>query len=399
MFSLVSLLLAVPVALLILHAIRQARALRQLVREDPEAEKSDAAGPGSRVSVIVPARDEAGNIGPCLSAILAQAGLKDRLAVIAVDDNSTDATPKIMAGLAAGDPRLALVKAGSLPPDWLGKPHACWAGYGAAGPGSDWLCFIDADVTLTPDAIATAVAAAEREEIDLLSLAPRQTLGSFAERLIMPAGFYLLSFRQDLVKLQDPGNPDATAAGLFILVRREAYRAAGGHAAVRGTVCEDVELARRVKAGGGRVAMWSGEEFLETRMYHGWKSLWEGVGKNLVDMLGGPVATVATVIAANVLVVASLALPVLDAVELARSGATDALVALVLSGCVFAAVLGFHLAGARHFRTPLWYGLLYPLSYAAGSLIALDSVRRRLAGEVSWKGRTYHLPHRASFRE
>ncbi|MEX6506226.1 glycosyltransferase family 2 protein [Jiella sp. M17.18] len=395
MLSLASFLLVLTIALLVIHAIRQAKALRQLHAEGGSPQEA-----APSVTVIVPARDEAENIGPCVSRILAQEGLGRRIDLIAVDDHSTDATAAILEGFAARDPRLTPVSAAALPPDWLGKPHACWAGYSAAGKASDWLCFIDADVRIEPQLLASALAAAEREQLDLLSLAPRQVLGSFAERLIMPMGFYLLSFRQDLVKLQDPANPDATAAGLFILVRRSAYEAAGGHAGVRAAVCEDVELARRVKASGGRVAMWGGDTLLETRMYDGLASIWEGVGKNLVDMLGGPLQTVATVIAANVIIWASIGLPILDGLRLAGGVGLDAQIALGLSVAAFLAVLGFHIAGARHFRVPFWYGLLYPLGYTVGSILALDSVRRRLAGEVSWKGRTYRLPQqRASLGE
>ena len=386
MLILLSTALVLAVAVLIARALRQSKALRNL---RPDAEAGSAALPP--VAVLVPARDEADNIADCLGGILRQEGRFARFRVVAVDDHSTDATPRIIERLAAADARLRKVSAGPLPSDWLGKPHACWAGYSAGGTSSDWLCFIDADVRVEPELLATAVSAAEREGLDLLSLAPRQMLGSFAERLIMPIGFYLLGFRQNLKKLQDPASDEATAAGLFILVRRSAYQAVGGHAAVRASVCEDVALACRVKAAGGKVAMWGGDELLSTRMYHGWASLWEGVGKNLVDMLGGPASTLATVVVANLIVWGSLALPVADLLEYLRAPGPGTLIALALVLAAFGAVLGFHVAGARHFRVPAWYGLLYPIAYAIGSVLALDSVRRRLAGEVSWKGRTYRL--------
>ncbi len=50
---------------------------------------------------------------------------------------------------------------------------------------------------------------------------------------------------------------------------------------------------------------------------------------------------------------------------------------------------GLHIAATLYFRIPFWYGLLFPFGYTAGTLMALDSVRRRRSGQVSWKGRIY----------
>ena len=51
--------------------------------------------------------------------------------------------------------------------------------------------------------------------------------------------------------------------------------------------------------------------------------------------------------------------------------------------------IGLHLAATFYFRIPFWYGLIFPLGYTVGALMAIDSVRRRLSGRVSWKGRIY----------
>jgi chlorobactene glucosyltransferase len=127
---------------------------------------------------------------------------------------------------------------------------------------------------------------------------------------------------------------------------------------------------------------------LATRMYTGWQTLWPGLAKNLVDTLGGPTATLSIALAAMALALAALAVPLIDLIGGVRGadGASSALaLALLGSGAAF----GLHIAAAFHFRIPFWYGLLFPLGYAAGALMALDSVRRRLSGRVSWKGRMY----------
>ncbi len=70
-------------------------------------------------------------------------------------------------------------------------------------------------------------------------------------------------------------------------------------------------------------------------------------------------------------------------------GAEGGAAALVLALAASGAAVGLHIAAMVYFRIPFWYGLLFPLGYTAGALLALDSVRRRLGGRTSWKGRIY----------
>jgi chlorobactene glucosyltransferase len=247
---------------------------------------------------------------------------------------------------------------------------------------------MDADVKAHPAALACAVASAREGRIDLLSLLPKQELHSFAERLILPCGLYVLGFSQNVSKTQSPHSNDATATGQFMLFRREAYEAIGGHAAVQECICEDVELARLMKRKGYRVLLQDGTKVLTTRMYTGWKTLWPGIAKNLCDMLGGPVRTTAIGGTAVAMAWGAVLLPVF-----AWTGCTDgsqaACIAAVPATLGAAAALGLHIAGALHFGIPAWYGLLFPLGYSIGALIALDSVRCKLARRVRWKGRVY----------
>jgi chlorobactene glucosyltransferase len=370
------------VAWLILRALRQRALLQPL-----EGAAPPAAGAAPDVAVVVPARDEAANIERCLQALLAQTYPAEHLRILVVDDHSTDATAALAQALAAGHPQIELLASPPLPQGWTGKSHACWIGAGA-GAAAEWLCFLDADVRAEPALLASALAAAAFERLDLLSLAPRQELGSFAERLIMPCGLYLLAFCQDLRKLQARQGADATATGQFMLVRRRAYGAVGGHAAVRREICEDLALARRIKRSGHRVLLRDGSRFLSTRMYTGWDTLWPGIAKNLVEMLGGPLPTIVTALAAVTLAWAVWLIPLADGLSCAR-GSTQGCIAIVPALAAALAAFGLHLAGAAYFRIPLWYGLLFPLGYTAGALMAADSVRWRWRGRVGWKGRVY----------
>src|SRR3954453_10832491 len=144
-----------------------------------------SASPEQTVAIIVPARNEARNIGQCLSGLSAQRGLAAGSSIIVVDDGSRDGTADRVRAAAQNDGRIGLVEAGALPAGWMGKPYACWRA--ATEAEAEWLCFIDADVRAEPELVAAAVVVAERDGIDMLSLTPFQELGSFWERLIIPA--------------------------------------------------------------------------------------------------------------------------------------------------------------------------------------------------------------------
>lgn len=367
------------VAWLILRAVRQRGFLRPLAIVSRPAREH-----APRVTVIVPARDEESNIGPCLHSLIMQDYPAEQLEMLVVDDESADATFAVASAVAKTDARVRVLRGPPLPPHWLGKSHVCSIGAAAASADAQWLCFLDADVRAKPALIASAVAAAAAAEIDLLSLAPHQELKTFAERLILPCGLCLLAFFQDLRRVQARHGNDATATGQFMLVRRSRYEAVGGHAAVRAAICEDVALARRIKQAGGHVVLLDGTRVVSTRMYTGWGTLWPGFAKNLVDMLGGSSSTLRVAAIAVVLAWAAWLVPLMAADSCSRGTGCIALApALAGSGAAF----GLHVAGALYFDVPFWYGLLFPLGYTAGALMAIDSVWRRWRGMVTWKGR------------
>jgi chlorobactene glucosyltransferase len=368
---------------LILRALSQRGLLPRLARAAPPELRE-----APQLTVIVPARNEADNIGRCVCALLAQDYPAQRLNVIVVDDHSVDDTAAIVRRIMADHPQLSLVLSPPLPPRWTGKSHACWIGARVATPQSEWLCFIDADVWGESALLSSAVRAAIDRKLDLLSLTPRQHLKSFAERLILPCGLILLSFVQDLRQAQARSTAQVTATGQFFLVRRASYDAVGGHAAVSSDICEDLEFARRLKQSGRTVLLMHGEDAVSTRMYTGWRTLWPGLAKNLIDTLGGRSATLMIAAVAVTLAWAAVGIPVQDAAA-GLKHVPDAWAALIPAVLASAAAFGLHIAAARHFRIPLYYGLLFPLGYPVGAVMALDSVRRRLSGRVTWKGRTY----------
>jgi chlorobactene glucosyltransferase len=370
------------VAGLMLRALHQHNLFRAVAISPPPV--SDA----PRVALIVPARDEENNIRSCLDSLSVQDYPAGRFEVLVVDDHSADRTAAIAKALARRNPELRVLSSPPLPPHWIGKSHACWIGACAVSREAEWLCFLDADVQAEPALLASAIAAATADSLDLLSLSPRQRLGSFAERLIIPCGLHLLAFCQDLRKLQSHQSDQVTATGQCMLIRRRVYEAVGGHRTIRSAICEDVALASMIKRAGGRVVLRDGRTLVASRMYSGWRTLWPGLAKNLVDMLGGPVSTITTALVATTLAWAACFIPLADGLS-CQQGVAAGCLALVPASAGSAAIFGLHIAGAFYFGVPFWYGFLFPVGYTAGALMSLDSVRRRLSGRMTWKGRTY----------
>ena len=384
-----SLLWALVTGLLLRRLLRQFHAFRTGALA--------VASPGARtgvptVAVIIPARDETANIAPCLAGIRAQDYPADRLSVFVVDDESRDDTADQVRRVGAFDSRVRLIAAGNLPSGWLGKPRACWLG--AAAANAAWLCFLDADVRTAPSLLASAVAAAERRRIDLLSLQPLQELGSLWERLVIPAGMLLIAGAKTPPVAEVSGAAEAEALavnGQFMLVRAEAYHKLGGHAAVRADVCEDNGLARRLQLGGYRVRVLAGEHLARTRMYRDFASLWEGFSKNAVEILGGTAATLFAAAAGLLVAWAVPLMPLWLASVALRTADAATISGLVVASAASCVVLGVQLGTLRHFRaSPLLLPLL-PFGFTVAAAIACESVRLRRRGHVRWKGRAYRL--------
>jgi chlorobactene glucosyltransferase len=373
------------VAALLVRAVLQFRAYEAI-----PAVSEPGGNRAPQLSVIVPARNEAANIAACLDGLLNQSYPSDRFSVVVVDDNSGDETAAIVGGLAQSRPDLRLLSAGALPDGWTGKTHACWQGFRATH--GRWLAFIDADTAASPTLLSSAVNFAEAQNIDMLSLQPFQELQTFWERLIIPAGLFMVALASDLRAINDPSKPDAAANGQCIFIRRRVYESIGGHAAVRSQIAEDTALALRVKSAGYRTHMAGAAHLIKVRMYTGLETLWEGLSKNAVDVVKNNRAAVFFSFGALVLGWASILLPlwILVGYREGLMGADPS----VLLGLGFAllgsaAMFGTHIAESRYFHIPLRYGWLFALGLTMIAAITINSVRGRRRGKVVWKSRVY----------
>ena len=245
---------------------------------------ADAPVPQTSLTVVIPAYNEAGNIGACLASVLKGQPPCVEWQVLVVDDDSTDATAELAVACAARHPqstaRFSVLPAGPRPASerWVGKNWACTRAMEQVR--SDWVLFIDADVQLQADAIRRALAQAIADQADLLSLAPRLTCGCLAEWMVQPIMASLLGLGFPIEAANDPDSDVAFAAGPFMLFRRSVYDQIGGHRALAAEVVEDLALARRIKTGGYRLRYLLGLDAVDLRMYADLAALWEGWTKN-----------------------------------------------------------------------------------------------------------------------
>jgi chlorobactene glucosyltransferase len=337
------------------------------------------------LSLLVPARDEAANIEACLRGLLAQD--YPAFEVIALDDESSDGTGGILARLAAADPRLRVITGGPPRAGWTGKANACRQLAEAAR--GDLLLFTDADVRHAPPLLRHAVATALALDAGLLSIFPTQITVTWLERLIVPLMQHFTVFTLLPLPLLRRARAPAFAAanGEFLLFQRAAYRACGGHGAVRGAVLEDVGLARAVKAAGYRVALADGERLVTCRMYRNAAEVWAGFSKNLFAFVNRSYAFLAVAALAGLALWTLPPLLALAALPGALRVGGPAWAGAALPLAEYAVAVGMRLALARRFGGRAGDAFLHPLGMAILVAIAINSARLARRGRAVWKGR------------
>ncbi len=335
------------------------------------------------VSVLVPARNEEQAIGRLVADVLASTGI--RLELVILDDASTDATPRIVAELAAVDDRLRLVAGRPLPPGWCGKQHACWQ-LAAAARHDRWV-FLDVDVAVAPDGIARAVAFLDEQGLDLASGFPRQETAALLDWLLLPLiNFVLVGFLPLARSRQVNAASLAAGCGQLFVTRRDAYERAGGHRAIAASLHDGVKLPRAYRRAGLRTDIFDATEIASCRMYATSREVWRGLAKNATEGIASP----GTILPFTLLLGGGQVLPVLLAGQgLATGFAGWPPGAGVVA--VAAAALAYlpRLLDAVRFRQSLASAAVHPLGVSVFLVIQWVALVRKLLGlKTSWRGRT-----------
>jgi chlorobactene glucosyltransferase len=349
------------------------------------------------VSILVPARDEELNIGPCVRSLLAQDYPNCELLVL--DDHSTDGTAEILRGLGFSETgeRQRVLNGAPLPPGWTGKGWACHQL--AAEATGDFLFFTDADTEHAPGTVSAAVAYAQRHRADLVSAWPRLVTVTWGEQLIIPmivlAGMvlyphFLVLFLQKHPRLAArlPRSVQRTlgaANGQFMFFTRAGYDRIGGHAGEKSHVVEDIALGRAVASRMGegmRFCNCESLDFSTCRMYRSFGETWDGFTKNVRPAFE---RSFVVFLALGAWMFCGYLLPFVLAVCAPRP----------LVFAQVAVIYAIRILLTLRFRTS-WLGCaLHPVGQALTLGIGLNSWRRSARGGVSWKGRTYQVSGQA----
>ena len=345
---------------------------------------------GPRISIIIPARNEEGNIQRCVEAALAQD--YPNFEVLVLDDRSTDSTPVILTALSKSDSRLVILFGTELPAGWAGKPHALYQA--AKSATGEWLCFVDADTFLEPNALSATLAKARQTGADLYTIMTTQLMGSFWEKAVLPLVMTALTVGFTPRKINDPHRRDAVANGQFILIKRSVYDALGGHEAIKNQIVEDKALAEQVKWNGYRLIMADGYTVAKTRMYTSLPTLWEGWTKNIyLGLKDQPGMLLLGAFGAFLALMVTLFMPfwpLFGLVWYFNGGGVPAVLLLVESLIVWAVLLYARARTARAMRISRWYALTTPLGAGVFAAMMFTSAWKSLSGRgINWKGRTY----------
>lgn len=343
----------------------------------------ESAGVHERVAVCVPARNEEATLPVLVTDLRAQT-YPGPLKLLILDDDSDDRTATVASEAAAGDPRITVLSSTAAPPPgWTGKAAACHRLAEIADGDSekpDIIVFIDADVTLAPDAIEAAVVALRRHDAALLCPWPEQLTGTVAERLVQPLlSFSWMSTAPIPLANRSTRPSMAVACGQFLAFDANSYRAVGGHEAVASSPTDDLDIARVLRRHGRRTVLVSGAGFVACRMYRGWPELRAGYTRWLWSSFGSRTGSAAVLTAAVLAYLVPPAAAVLGSGRTRRVGAVGYLAAVAARWC--------SARSEATGRPDVAAVLAHPVSALLFAGLVLDSHRRHRRSTLSWKNR------------
>ena len=330
-----------------------------------------------KISVLIPARNEAQSIAACVEAVLASRDVE--LEAIVLDDHSDDRTAEIVRAMARKDSRVRVEAAPSLPPGWCGKQHACFALSKLAR--FPLLTFLDADVRLAPEGLARMAVFQKKSKAGLVSGFPRQETGTFLEKLIIPLiNWLLLSYLPVFGMRHSRWSAFGAGCGQWFLTTREAYDRAGGHVAVKASLHDGLTLPRAYREAGILTDICDATDLAICRMYRSGRATWNGFAKNAHEGMGSAKAIVpwtAMLLGGQVLPFALLFVTPDEP--------------LVLAATAFATLP--RLACAIRYRQSILGAVLHPVGIVALLAIQWYALARRFAGRpIGWKGRIPAMP-------
>jgi glycosyltransferase involved in cell wall biosynthesis len=341
------------------------------------------------VTILIPAKDEAGRIRACIQSALDQD--YGNFHVIAVDDRSVDQTGRILDEMAALNSKLSVIhiKEGSLAPGWTGKNNALFTAAGQAG--GDWLLLVDSDVILEPTALSQTLALVVYKKYDLLSLLPRLETHTLWEGMLIPL-CSAAAATMYLIALNNVNNVSVGFAnGQFMLISRLAYDAIGGHETVKDRYCEDVEIARIMKERGMRPRISWGEEIAAVRMYSSLGAIIRGWSRIFYAAKVGNPKTVVTAIGFLLTCCFSAYIVIAYGVTRALHPIGNLLdYAWLLAGMLHLCLMSLFVSFMyRWTKNSGWNALLFPIAGPLLLWVLLKALLMCMTKRVEWRGTRY----------
>lgn len=335
------------------------------------------------VSFLVPARNEEANIRECVLSLLAQS--YPNFEVLVLDDHSEDHTLAILQTIK--NERLLVFRGRRLPQGWTGKNWACHQLAGKAE--GEILFFADADTVFTPDALDKVVAILLGEKADFISGFPRQVLGSLGEKLLVPIFYWaFLSFTPLLVNRIWKKSPTLRANGQMMIFRRAAYDLTGGHLAVKSSVTEDLEIARRMRRLGLTCRIMDATRMISCRMYHNSREVYDGFTKDLFPAFSYAILPYAFVwLFLGYCYIVPYILMLLNWNSLCFFSHETALLGLTILFSFIQWIFTYW-----RLRLPVWPAFFYPVIIIAFEVMAVGSFVNSLRRKTTWKGRRLTRP-------
>lgn len=338
----------------------------------------DAVDNLQRVSIIVAARNEQRNIREALTSLLNLSYPNYEL--IVVNDRSEDATGKILAELALESARLKVICIDALPPGWLGKNHALWAG--SQESGGELLLFTDADIIMEPTVLTRAVNFMNENRLDHLAATPSMKMPSTFLGMFGAAFIVIFSLFARPWKARDPKSRFHIGIGAFNLVKAHAYRMAGGHETIRLRPDDDIKLGKIIKRAGFRQDAAYAPEFLAVEWYASVGEVVRGLEKNAFS---GADYNIPVVLAGALFHILCSVWPFVAIFILSGWTQMIYLATVVLIMLTVADTARFHLSRS-------WYAVGYPLAATLFVYILLRTMLLNLIqGGIRWRGTFYSL--------
>ncbi|WP_422926354.1 glycosyltransferase [Singulisphaera sp. PoT] len=342
------------------------------------------------VTVMIPARNEEAAIADCLASVCAQT--YSNLEIIVIDDRSTDRTAEIANEFAAKDSRVRLLSITDLPPGWTGKTHALQTAADQAN--GEWYWFLDCDTHHSPENLDIVMEYTRLKRAEMSSLILELRCETFWEELIQPLAGIVLMQSFPLFRVNNDKDRLAFANGQYILVSREAYRAAGGHRSVRDRFVEDIYFAKQMKSVRRPIRVAVARGIGSTRMYssldgivRGWsRILYDALGRSPIRLIGRLLDPIVFSQTGHLALLATLILLLFgkhDRFVLILGGL--AVVHHILNYFVLQQVYRMSVPNSKAMK---WY----PVANVVIEWILVRAIRMCLTGQVDWRGTSYGTP-------